>query len=196
LRRLVDAGRIQLETGFQTTAVNRVDSQLELVGQGPDRDPGERGRIVADLVINATGFRPDHTIAGELRLELEPALESPVALGPLIDPNLHTCGTVPPHGVRELAHPEPGYYIVGMKSYGRAATFLLATGYEQVRSVVAALVGDQAAADHVRLTLPTGGGCPAHLPGDGELLEAERCCGGTPVLSQPPAAQASPTSRG
>jgi hypothetical protein len=102
---------------------------------------------------------------------------------------------VPPHGVRELAHPEPGYYIVGMKSYGRAPTFLLATGYEQVRSVVGALVGDQAAAEDVRLALPGDGGCPAQLPG-GELLKAEGCCGGTRVLPEPPAAQASLTSRG
>jgi hypothetical protein len=195
LRRLVDAGRIQLVTGFQTTAINRVDGRLELAGQDPEQAPDRGQRIVADLVINATGFRPDHAIAGELRLGLEPALESPTALGPLIDPNVHTCGTVPPHGVRELAHPEPGYYLVGMKSYGRAPTFLLATGYEQVRSIVAALVGDHAAADHVRLALPTSGGCPAHLPG-GELLEAESCCGGTPVLSQPPTTQASLTSRG
>jgi hypothetical protein len=35
--------------------------------------------------------------------------------------------------------------IVGMKSYGRAPTFLLATGYGQVRSVVAALASDQPA---------------------------------------------------
>jgi thioredoxin reductase len=195
LRRLVDASRIQLVTGFQIVAINQVDGRLELVSQDPDRELVERGRIATDLVVNATGFRPDHTIAGELRLALEPALESPAALGPLIDPNVHTCGTVPPHGVRELAHPEPGYYIVGMKSYGRAPTFLLATGYEQVRSVAAALVGDQAAADDVQLELPPGGGCPAHLPGAG-LLEAEPCCGGTPVLSQPPAAQARRTSRG
>jgi hypothetical protein len=53
---------------------------------------------------------------------------------------------VPAHGIAELAHPEPGYVIVGMKSYGRAPTFLLATGYHQVRSVVAALAGDPAGA--------------------------------------------------
>jgi hypothetical protein len=196
LRRLVDAGRIELVTGFRTTAVNRVDGRLELVSQGPVQAPDRGQRIVADLVVNATGFRPDHAVARELRLGLEPALESAGALGPLIDPNVHTCGTVPPHGVRELTHPEPGYYIVGMKSYGRAPTFLLATGYEQVRSVVAALVGDQAAADDVRLALRTGGGCPAHLPGGSELPAAEPCCGGTPVRSQPPAGQTIPASRG
>ncbi len=73
---------------------------------------------------------------------------------PLIDPNLHSCGSVPPHGYRELAHPEPGFYIVGIKSYGRAPTFLMFTGYEQVRPVTAALAGDFAAADDVHLVLP------------------------------------------
>ena len=97
-------------------------------------------------MITAPGFRPDHTIAAELRLALEPSLESAAALGPLIDPNVHTCGTVPAHGFAELAHPEPGYLVVGMKSDGRAPTFLLATGYQQVRSVVAALAGDPAGA--------------------------------------------------
>jgi hypothetical protein len=104
--------------------------------------------VESDEVISATGFRPDHWIAAELRLPLEPGLESPAALGPIIDPNVHTCGTVPAHGMAELAHPEPGYVIVGMKSYGRAPTFLLATGYQQVRSVVAALAGDSTGAAH------------------------------------------------
>jgi hypothetical protein len=104
--------------------------------------------VEADAVIAATGFRPDHAIAAELRLALEPALESAAALGPVIDPNVHTCGTVPAHGIAELAHPEPGYVIVGMKSYGRAPTFLLATGYQQVHSVVAAFAGDPAGAVH------------------------------------------------
>ena len=45
-------------------------------------------------------------------------------------------------------------YIVGAKSYRRAPTFLMATGYEQVRSVVAALTGDWEAATKVELDLP------------------------------------------
>ncbi len=152
-------GEVELHTGFHIDEIQVGESGLEIVAHGTD---GEQ-RLKADRIIRATGFRPDHSIAGELRLGLDPVLESPVALASLIDPNLHTCGTVPPHGARELAHPEPGHYIVGMKSYGRAPTFLLATGYEQVRSVVAALVGDQAAADDVRLELPATGVCTADL---------------------------------
>ena len=113
----------------------------------------------ADIIIPCTGFRPDLDILGEIRLNLDPAVEAPVELGPLIDPEFHSCGTVQPHGARLLAHPDEDFYIVGMKSYGRAPTFLLATGYEQVRSVAAALAGDQAAADTVLLELPETGVC-------------------------------------
>jgi hypothetical protein len=107
-------------------------------------------------------------------------------LAPLIDPNVHSCGTVPPHGVDELAHPEPGYYIVGAKSYGRAPTFLLATGYEQVRSVVAALAGDWDAARDVRLELPETGVCSSNLGLDVEDVAADAgCCGATPAAVEP-----------
>jgi hypothetical protein len=95
-----------------------------------------------DEIVAATGFRPDLDVLREVRLDLDAIVESPRTLAPLIDPNVHRCGTVPPHGAEELRHPESDLYIVGMKSYGRAPTFLLRTGYEQVRSVVAALVGD------------------------------------------------------
>src|SRR6185312_1062283 len=86
-------------------------------------------------------------------------------LGPLIDPEFHSCGTVSAHGERELSHPEKNFYIVGIKSYGRAPTFLMATGYEQVRSIAAALAGDRAAADAVELELPETGVCSTDLAG-------------------------------
>ena len=113
-----------------------------------------RARCVADEVIATTGFRPDLSLLAELRLDLDDRVEAPRALAPLIDPNVHSCGSVPPHGVEELSHPDAGIYVVGMKSYGRAPTFLLRTGYEQVRSVVAALDGDWQAARKVELRPP------------------------------------------
>ena len=120
----------------------------------------------------------------ELRIEVDPAVEAPPALAPLIDPNLHSCGTVPPHGVEELAHPEKDFYIVGMKSYGRAPTFLMKTGYEQVRSVVAEIAGDHEAARRVELVLPETGVCsvtvktatPAGCCGGPAPAEVDACC--------------------
>ncbi|MFI6483501.1 FAD-dependent oxidoreductase [Nonomuraea sp. NPDC050663] len=148
----VESGRIQLLTGFHAHAIEG-DTVISQDGQ----------RITVDRVVAATGYRPDHTIASELRLDLDPILGSTRALAPLIDPNQHSCGTVPGHGVDELTHPEPGYFAVGVKSYGRAPTFLMATGYEQVRSVVAALAGDWEAARETHLDLPETGVCSSNL---------------------------------
>ncbi len=130
---------------------------LVVEGTLPD---GRTQRIEGiDQIVCATGQRPDLSMTRELRVALDPWLESAAALGPLIDPNLHSCGTVRPHGHRELGHPEPGLYTVGIKSYGRAPTFLMATGFEQVRSVVAAIAGDLGSADRVELHLPQTGVC-------------------------------------
>jgi hypothetical protein len=104
-------------------------------------------------------------------------VECPPALAPLIDPNIHSCGTVRPHGARELAQPEPGFYFAGMKSYGRAPTFLMLTGYEQVRSIVADIAGDKSA-ERVELVLPETGVCNRSTAPD-----AGNCCGG-PALSE------------
>ncbi|MDR7276520.1 NAD(P)-binding domain-containing protein [Catenuloplanes atrovinosus] len=163
LRRHVESGRITLLTGFAVRA-------LAVAGDRVEVSDGRR-TVTADRIVSATGFRPDHTIVAELRLDLDPILGSTRTLAPLIDPNEHSCGTVPPHGIDALAHPEAGYYAVGVKSYGRAPTFLLATGYEQARSVVAGLAGDWDAARDVRLDLPETGVC-----GSGPE-PADDCCG-------------------
>jgi hypothetical protein len=95
-------------------------------------------------------------------------------LAPLIDPKLHSCGTVRPHGARELAQPEPGFYFAGMKSYGRAPTFLMMTGYEQVRSIIADIAGNREAAERVELVLPETGVCNRPLA----TSAAEEACWG------------------
>lgn len=152
LRRLVQTGNIQLHTRFGIVGLKTLDSGVSV-------ESVDGRTLDVDVIVPCTGFRPDLEILRELRLNLDPAVEAPTELGPLIDPEFHSCGTVPPHGAKVLAHPEKDFYIVGMKSYGRAPTFLLATGYEQVRSVAAALAGDHQAADIVQLELPETGVC-------------------------------------
>jgi thioredoxin reductase len=115
--------------------------------------------VDVDEVIVVTGFRPDVTFLSEVRLDLDPALGSARILADQIHPDHHSCGDVQPHGHRELTQPERGLFLVGMKSYGRAPSFLAMTGYEQVRSVMAALDGDLEAADRVDLVLPETGVC-------------------------------------
>jgi thioredoxin reductase len=172
LRRLTQEGRIDLVTGFSAQRVDGGEKEtLAVVGV---LNGGECTLGPFDRIVVATGQRPDLSLARELRLDLDPWLECPRMLGPAIDPNVHSCGTVPPHGYRELAHPEAGYFAVGIKSYGRAPTFLLATGYEQVRSVAAYLAGDIAAADDTRLVLPETGVCTTNLAAP---PAGAACCG-------------------
>jgi thioredoxin reductase len=174
IRALVERGVVQLITGWRT-------DRLERTPDGIVAFAGDRALAPVDEIIVATGLRPDLTMLGELRLGLDPAVEAPTALAPLIDPNIHSCGTVPPHGADELAHPEPNFYMIGMKSYGRAPTFLLLTGYEQARSVVAALAGDWEAARRVELTLPETGVCSGPVAAGGGV--ASSCCG--PAVAAP-----------
>jgi hypothetical protein len=176
---LVAAGKIRVETGFVVTQLSLSEDRLMIsAGTGC----GARS-VIADELVVSTGFRPDLSFLSELRLRLDPAIEAPVALAPLIDPNEHSCGTVRPHGARELAHDEPGFYLAGMKSYGRAPTFLMVTGYEQVRSIVADIAGDKAAAARVELVLPETGVCTR---GGVESAVAAGCCGG-PAKNEPSA---------
>lgn len=163
---LVDSGKVKIVAPFRVQGFSLRQTGIEVLAEGG-------GKISADEVIVATGFRPDFTMLSEIRLDLHPWLECARELGPLIDPNEHSCGDVPPHGVKELAQPEHNFFIVGIKSYGRAPTFLMATGYEQVRSIVAALAGDMEAALDTRLVLPQTGVCEGLSQAD-----AGGCCGG------------------
>lgn len=158
LRSLVDDGVVELHTSFRITGFKAADDLLVQA-----KTPQGGMNLHADLLVPATGFRPDLDMLHEIRLDLDPGMEAPRQLAPLIDPEFHSCGTVAPHGAKVLAHPDPGFYIAGMKSYGRAPTFLLATGYEQVRSIAAAIAGEHQAADATALALPETGVCSTGL---------------------------------
>ncbi len=180
---IVRSGGVRVEAGFGLSHIGEAGGKLRL-GAGS----ACCGRhVLADELIVATGFRPDLSFLREVRIALDPALECPPLLAPLIDPNLHSCGTVRPHGARELAQPEPGFYVAGMKSYGRAPTFLMMTGYEQVRSIVADIAGDRAAAERVELVLPETGVCSGAALASGPLsgaAPASACCGGPAPTDQ------------
>jgi pyridine nucleotide-disulfide oxidoreductase len=177
LRELVKTGQLEVVEGFALSSIARTDEGLVVSSTDRTLPP-------VDEIIAATGFRPDLEMLREVRLDLDAIIESPRTLAPLIDPNVHSCGTVPPHGAEQLQHPERDFFVVGMKSYGRAPTFLLRTGYEQVRSVVAALVGDWESARRVELVLPETGVCsvPADLT---HADAAASCCGTAPAAAVP-----------
>ena len=168
IEELIVNDRVSVYTSFQIQQLIRQENKLTIVGfQGDQRSalPG------IDEIISNTGSRPDFSFIREVRLDIDPSLESVAEIAELIDPNIHSCGTVRPHGEKELRQPDKDFYIVGSKSYGRAPTFLMATGYEQVRSIVAALAGDMEAARNVELDLPETGVCSV------DLNSAAACCG-------------------
>jgi thioredoxin reductase len=171
-RAAVEDGLVNVVTGFRVEQIEQTAVGVVVASEDGRELPA------ADHVVVLTGFRPDLSFLSEMRLDLDAVLQAPVRLAPEIDPNVHSCGSVPPHGARELAQPEPDLYLVGMKSYGRAPTFLARTGYEQVRSVVAELAGDHEAAARVELRLPETGVCGGTgLFDDPTGAAAGGCCG-------------------
>ncbi|WP_088343410.1 MULTISPECIES: NAD(P)-binding protein [Rhodomicrobium] len=168
-KQAIESGRLEWLAPFAAERLERTEDAIR-VGATLR---GEPISLEVDRIIVATGFRPDTRLSGELRIALDAAVDAPVRLAPLIDPNLHSCGTVPPHGAAELSHPEPGFFIAGSKSYGRAPTFLMMTGYEQVRSIAAEIAGDHEAAREVRLVLPETGICNTSA-------KPQACCGPQP----------------
>lgn len=171
----VDAGLVSLITGFRVERVTRDGERPVLVA--------EDGRtLTADRVVVLTGFRPDLSFLSELRLELDPTLQAPVRIAAEVDPNVHSCGSVAATGAADLAQPEPDFYLVGAKSYGRAPTFLALTGYEQVRSVAAEIAGDREAARRVELVLPDTGVCGGAGLFDASGASLGGACCAPPVL--------------
>lgn len=165
---LIDSGRVDVVSKFKVDQIKSdPDGTLEILS-----DEGQTVEGV-DYVVANTGFRPSLDFLKEIRLDLDPTTESPTQLAPLIDPNIHSCGTVRPHGESILRQPEESFYLVGMKSYGRAPTFLLLTGYEQVRSIVAHLAGDEESAAKVSLVLPETGVCSTNRT---PVAVASSCC--------------------
>ena len=169
----MNSGRIKVYTPFYVQNILMEVGYLKIIGEFKGESFSIDG--VDELIVN-TGSRPDFTFLNEIRLQIDHATESVEVLAPLIDPNLHSCGTVRPHGEKELRHPEKNFYIAGMKSYGRAPTFLMATGYEQVRSIVAYLTGDYESAKRVELDLPETGVCSINVTPE---KQEHSCCSTT-----------------
>ncbi|WP_074407332.1 NAD(P)-binding domain-containing protein [Aquimarina megaterium] len=172
IEQLVNSGKLNVYTPFHILKLAKKEDGIQIIGD-------QNGEIEAinqiDEIISNTGSRPNLEMIREVRIDLDASLESVFDLAELIDPNVHSCGTVRPHGEKELRHPEKDFYIVGSKSYGRAPTFLMATGYEQVRSIVAHMAGDIEAAERVELNLPETGVCSTDFA-TSEKDDSVACC--------------------
>ncbi|GAA4898217.1 FAD-dependent oxidoreductase [Flaviramulus aquimarinus] len=160
IEKLVNSGAIEIHTPVHIHEIEKNKDQLVIKGL-KHKDTFVLEGI--DEIISNTGSRPDFNFLREIRFDSDAALESVPKLANLIDPNIHSCGTVRPHGEAELRQKEKDFYIVGMKSYGRAPTFLMTTGYEQIRSIVAFMNGDFESAKRVELNLPETGVCSSGI---------------------------------
>jgi thioredoxin reductase len=134
--RLVSGGAVQF---IENAVVERVASTpvtCEVTLQTSTR----RIPIQVDHVIAATGFRPDLSLMRELQVQTCWATEGSYKLAALLlGKSGGDCLEAPVAGAETLSHPEPGYYTLGIKSYGRRSDFLIRTGHDQIRAVLAAL---------------------------------------------------------
>jgi glycine/D-amino acid oxidase-like deaminating enzyme len=179
-KQAVEAGTVSLVTGFRAARITRDSAGRAILATEDGRELAP-----ADNVVVLTGFRPELSFLSEMRLDLDPVMQAPRRVAPVIDPNIHSCGTATPTLARDLAHPEPGLYLAGMKSYGRAPTFLAMTGYEQIRSVAAELAGDHEAAARIELVLPDTGVCSGGgLSDDADAASGGGCCAPAPQVLQ------------
>jgi thioredoxin reductase len=108
---------------------------LEVAGEGVrvTLSGGRAGEY--DRVCAFTGHRPDLSFLDELQLEISPVTGGPARLARVFA-NVTDCLSVPCIAPADLASGEPGFSIVGSKSYGRSRTFLLAAGYAQTATVL------------------------------------------------------------
>ncbi len=96
-------------------------------------------RIDVDHVIACTGFRPDHSLARELQLHLCWGSEGPMKLAAALlsaSGSGGDCMAQPEQGAETLKNPEPRFFVLGNKSYGRRSDFLLQVGHKQVRDAL------------------------------------------------------------
>lgn len=149
IQRLVNEGQIDVYTPFKITGIHQTsESSLEIEGL---MDNNRTVISSVDEIISNTGSRPNFDFLREIRYDSDPTIECSPKLTEIIYPKK---GIVPAHGEEYLRQPEENFYIIGAKSFGRASTFFLTTGYEQARSVVSSLIGDEVAAKEIHITLP------------------------------------------
>ncbi len=96
-----------------------------------------------DRVIATVGFGPDNSLYRELQVHECYASRGPMKLAAtLLGASTTDCMTQESAGADSLKNPEPDFYILGNKSYGRNPTFLLRIGLQQIVEVFALITGD------------------------------------------------------
>ena len=88
-----------------------------------------------DRIVALTGYRPDTSFLSELNIELSPVTDGNARLARAIG-SVTDCLSVPAVRREDLQTGEPGFYMIGSKSYGRSRTFLLRNGLKQLNTIM------------------------------------------------------------
>jgi thioredoxin reductase len=124
-------------TGVVVEAFRRQGEQVAVSLRGED---GTVQEVVVDTVVSLTGSVPDASLYRQLQVHECYATEGPITLAAtLLGSAGGDCLTQVGVGVDVLRNPEPRFFVLGSKSYGRTNTFLLRVGWEQVAEVFTAL---------------------------------------------------------
>jgi len=139
---LVESGEIDFRAESTVLSLEQVQDGLKVT-----LADGAAGRetVVVDRVIASVGFRPDLELTRELQTRTCYATEGAYNLAAALlgEAAGGDCLSIPAFGAEALLHPEPGYFTLGMKSYGRTPNFLIRTGRDQIDSVLRWLAKDR-----------------------------------------------------
>ena len=95
-----------------------------------------------DRLVANVGYTPSTEIYRELQIHESYATLGPMNLATvLLKPAGGDCLTVPSFSAESLRNPEPNFFVLGAKSYGRNSNFLLRAGFQQIRDVFALFMG-------------------------------------------------------
>lgn len=99
--------------------------------------------VVVDRILSLTGRIGDDSLYRQLQVHECYAFAAPMKLSAALlgAAGGSDCTEQTSHGVDTLRNPEPNFFILGDKSYGRNNTFLLRIGWQQVDEVFEALAG-------------------------------------------------------
>ena len=152
-RRLADAANA-LAAGASTAVEYRPATAIELI----DRDAlqgrfsvrlsgAHAGTVEVDRIVANVGYRPDQRLYAELQVHHCYATDGPMKLATALAARMSPdCLDQTSAGPQALVNPEPDFYLLGAKSYGRDSRFLLSVGLAQIRDLFS-LIGDRADLD-------------------------------------------------
>ncbi|MFG0334212.1 MAG: NAD(P)-binding domain-containing protein [Maioricimonas sp. JB049] len=133
-------GPVKWLAGYSVAALARNDTEDGFSVAVRSLSGGSGNPLEVDRIIANVGYRPDRTVYEELQVHECYASQGPIRLAAkLLGETSADCLVQPTPDAGLLLHPEPGFFILGSKSYGRNSRFLMQTGLQQIHDVLSLL---------------------------------------------------------